>query len=130
MLYPTYLLDSSVVIDILNAKRGRRDLARQLVNDGATLASCPIPITEVYAGLRRGEETKTDLFLKSLKFFPVTWEVSKMAGDLLSDWRQRGRTLSLPDVTIAAVALSFELLLITSNEKDFPMPELRRFPLP
>jgi hypothetical protein len=38
--------------------------------------------------------------------------------------------LSCPDVTIAAVALSDEVPLLTDNPKHFPMPELRRLPLP
>jgi len=38
--------------------------------------------------------------------------------------------LSLPDTTIAAVALANDLMLVTGNLKDFPMPELRLYPLP
>jgi predicted nucleic acid-binding protein len=41
-----------------------------------------------------------------------------------------GRTLSLPDVTVAAVALMHDLILLTGNVKEFPMPELQIYPLP
>ena len=38
--------------------------------------------------------------------------------------RQKGHTLSYSDVTIAAVALTHGLVLVTDNQKHFPMPEL------
>ena len=72
----------------------------------------------------------TEAFLRSLKFYEVTWEIAQLAGDLHNRWRKKGHTLSLPDVTIAAVALTHGLSLLTDNRKDFPMPELALYPLP
>jgi hypothetical protein len=43
---------------------------------------------------------------------------------------KKGRTLALPEVSIAAVALTNGLVLLTDDRKDFPMPELSFFPLP
>jgi predicted nucleic acid-binding protein len=125
----TCLLDSGILIDALNGKRGRRELIQRLIEDGADMACCSINITEIYAGLRPGEEARTERLLRSLKFYPVTWEIAKQAGELLNVWRQQNRTLSLPDTTIAAVALANDLVLVTGNQKDFPMPELRLYPL-
>jgi len=125
-----YLLDSGIVIDILNGKRGRLELTQQLLRQDGILASCPTIVTEVYAGLRPAEAPETERLLRSLKFFPLTWEISKQAGDLLCYWRLKGRTLSLPDTTIAAIALSHQMVLITANQKDFPMPEIDLYPLP
>jgi predicted nucleic acid-binding protein len=45
-------------------------------------------------------------------------------------WHKKGHTLSLPDVTIAAVVLTYGLTLLTDNRKDFPMPELALYSLP
>ena len=124
----TCLLDSSIIIDAINGKRGRRELIDQPIENGAEMACCSINITEVYAGLRPGEEIKTERLLRSLKFYPVTWEIAKQAGELQNVWRQQNRTLSLPDTTIAAVALANDLMLVTGNLEDFPMPELRLYP--
>jgi predicted nucleic acid-binding protein len=126
----TCLLDSGILIDALNGKRGRRELIDRLIQDGADMACCSINVTEIYAGLRPGEEAKTVRLLRSLKFYPVTWEIAKQAGELQNSWRRQNRTLSLPDTTIAAVALANDLMLVTGNRKDFPMPELRLYPLP
>jgi len=119
-----YLLDSGIIIDVLNGKRGRLELIQQLLRQGAVLASCSITITEVYAGMRPDEAAKTERLLRSLKFFPLTWEISKQAGDLLCYWRLKGHTLSLPDTTIASVALEHRMVLISGNQKDFPMADI------
>lgn len=75
----TCLLDSGIIIDALNGRRGRWELIDRLIQDGAEMACCSINVTEIYAGLRPGEEVKTERFLKSLKFYPVTWEIAKQA---------------------------------------------------
>ena len=124
-----YLLDSGIIIDVLNGRQGRQEAIAELIRGGSELACCSINVTEVYAGLRPGEETRTERLLRTLRFFEVTWEIAKKAGDLKSHWRQRGRTLALPDVTIAAVALTHELPLLTGNPKYFPMSGLRLVPL-
>ncbi len=124
------LVDSGIIIDVLNGKRGRREFLDQLIQEGAELACCSINVTEVYAGMKPGEEVKTESLLRSLRYYPVTWDIAKLAGEIQNVWRQKGRTLSLPDATIAAVASAHELLLITGNAKDFPMHDLRLFVLP
>jgi predicted nucleic acid-binding protein len=126
----TILLDSSVIFDHLNGRFGRTEFLDQLVEQGHVLACCPVNITEVYAGLRPDEEIKTAAFLNSLECLPVTPEIARQAGLLRRDWQKKGQTLSYTDVTIAAVALSHQVPLLTDNRKHFPMPELRLLPLP
>jgi tRNA(fMet)-specific endonuclease VapC len=125
----TCLLDSTVIIDALNDRNGRSELLDKLIGEGTLLACCPINVTEVYMGMRPNEAERTEEFLGSLDFYPVTWEVAKFAGELYRKWRQKGQTLALPDLTIAAIAIHNGLQLATDNPKDFPMPELRFYPL-
>jgi hypothetical protein len=47
----------------------------------------PVNFTEVYAGLRPGEEEKKREFLYSLDFFPITAEIAAQAGLLRRDGR-------------------------------------------
>lgn len=126
----TYLLDSSVLIDALNDRNGRPQLLAQFSQQDILLACCAVNVTELYMGMRPGEEAKTEKFLRSLEFYPVTWEIAQLAGDLFRQWRQKGQTLSYTDVTIAAVALTHKLVFVTDNQKHFPMPELQLLPLP
>ena len=126
----TFLLDTNIIIDAINARRGRPELLDALIAQGILLACTSINVIEVYMGMRTHEAASTERFLRSLDFFPVTWEISRHAGELLSYWRSQGHTLSLADVTIAAVCLANSLTIVTDNHKHYPMPELSRHTLP
>jgi predicted nucleic acid-binding protein len=126
----TYLLDTSVIIDVLNGKRNRDRLFKELLQQGHLLACCSINVTEVYAGLRSHEETRTRELLESLQYFPVVWPVARLAGLLKRDYARKGITLATTDVTIAAIAIHHQLTLISGNLKHYPMKELSIYPLP
>jgi predicted nucleic acid-binding protein len=79
----------------------------------------------------RPEEVRTTAeFFDNLKYVEIDRGTARNAGELRAKWRRRGKTLSLPDAMIAAVALSLDLTLATDNAKDLPMPELRFLALP
>ncbi len=127
---PTYLLDTSVIIGALNDKRNRRFILLDLLKQGHVLACCPINVSEVYAVVRPKEELETETFLRSLKYYDITWPIARAAGLLKRDYASRGKTLTLADATIAAVAIQHNLTLLTDNIRDFPMKELTIYPLP
>src|SRR5580658_6135739 len=101
----TYLLDTSVVIDALNGKRGRWQLLKALVESGETLACSAMTVMEIHAGLRPRESVPTQAFLDGLEHYTVDRELGRYAGLLKNEWAKQGRTLSAPDVVIAATAL-------------------------
>jgi predicted nucleic acid-binding protein len=120
-----YLLDTSRIIDALNGRRECRAHLSRLLSEGHTLACCTINVIEVYAGMRPKEREATDYFLHNLEYFDVTWKIVARAGALRYAWARKGHTLSLADVTIAAVAIEHGLILLTDNSRHFPMPELK-----
>jgi predicted nucleic acid-binding protein len=124
------LLDTTVLLDVLRARQNRRSLLGDVVAAGHVLATSAVNIGEVYAGMRRGEEDRTEAFLSSLVCYPTTGAIARRAGSLKSAWAQKGRTLSLVDMMVAATALEHGLAFITDNRKDFPLPELNFHPLP
>lgn len=126
----TILLDTSVILDHLNGRYGRTEFLDELIQQGHLLACCPVNITEVYAGLRPGEEARTESLIGSLLCLPVTPAIARQAGLLRRDWRAKGQTLSYTDVTIAAVALANQTPLLTDNSKHFPEGGLELWPLP
>jgi predicted nucleic acid-binding protein len=126
----TFLLDTSVIIDVLNGKRNRGQLLGDFARQGHLLACCSINVTEVYAGMRTPEEIRTFDLLKSLQFYPVTWPIARLAGLLKRDHARKGVSLATTDVTIAAVAIHHQLTLLTDNLKHYPMKELTVYPLP
>ena len=124
------LLDTTVLLDVLRAHQNRRSLLAELVAGGHVLATAAINIGEVYAGMRPGEELRTEAFLSSLECYPINGAIARRAGSLKSSWARKGRTLSLVDMMIAATALEHSLALMTDNRKDFPLPDLTFYPLP
>jgi hypothetical protein len=126
----TILLDTSVLIDTLRDRKGRRSFLRELVLEGHTLACSPVNVAEVYAGMRPTEATATGEFLGSLEYVPISRAAAESAGQLKAYFSGKGRTLSLADCLVAAVALSGNLALATDNVKHYPMAELKLVPLP
>lgn len=124
------LLDTSVLIDALRSRRARRAWLAELVREGHRLETSALNFAEVYAGMRPEEERGTREFLEALQCHPVTSSTAETAGRLKSQWARKGRTLTLADTIIAAVAIEHGCTLATDNRKDFPMPELRLYDMP
>ena len=124
------LLDTTVLLDVLRARQNRRTLLSELLAGGHVLATAAINIGEVYSGMRPEEQTRTEAFLSRLDCYPLTCVIACRAGALKRTWAQKGRTLSLADMVVAATALEHGLTLMTDNRKDFPLPELKLHPLP
>ena len=80
--------------------------------------------------MRPEEVRATAGFFDNLKYVEIDRGTARNAGELRAKWRRRGKTLSLRDAMIAAVASAEKLTLATDNVKDFPMPELRLLTLP
>jgi len=124
------LLDSSVIIDTLRNRRDRRNLLRALVEEGHELVCCAINVAEVYSGMRPHEEAATAELVDGLEYVDISREAARDAGELRLEWRRKGKTLSLPDAILGAVALRSDLTLATDNARHFPMLHLKLLPLP
>ena len=99
------------------------------MNEGHHFSTTALNIAEIYAGIRPGENELTGALLDSLECHELTAGSGRRAGLLKNEWARKGRTLSLADTIIAAIAIEKECSLMTDNRKDFPMPELNLYPL-
>jgi predicted nucleic acid-binding protein len=124
------LLDTTVLIDVLRFRHGRRELLAELSRNGDSLETTALNVAEVYAGMRPGEEPQTHAFLEALHCHALTGSAGRIAGTLKNSWARRGHTLTLADTIIAAIALENHCTLMTDNRKDFPMLEVEYYPLP
>lgn len=70
------------------------------------------------------EEERTMTLLESLASILVNEVIADQAGRLIYQYARQGVQLSLPDAQIAATALHYNLTLVTTNTKHFPMPQL------
>jgi predicted nucleic acid-binding protein len=124
------LLDTSVLIDALRARRERRAWLADQLRSGHSLETSALNVAEVYAGMRPEEEMQTKAFLGALFCHPITASAGEKAGRLKNQWARKGRTLTLADTMVAAVAIEQDCALVTDNRKDFPMSEMRSYGLP
>lgn len=121
------LLDTTVLIDALRSRRIPGLWLADLVRAGHSLETSAMNIAEVYSGMRPQEEVRTKEFLGALLCHSITPSAAENAGRLKSDWARRGRTLTLADTIVAAVAMEQGCALVTNNRKDFPMAEVRLY---
>ena len=118
-----FLLDTTALIDFLRGDKHTITLL-EVLKEKAHLAACPITVAEVFSGTREKELPIAEQFLSSLKFYPLDYEASRLAGRWRYTYARKGITLGLFDTLIAAVALRNNLALVTANDKHYPMEDL------
>jgi len=79
----------------------------------------PVSVVEVLAGLKPGEEEKTEEFLNSLEVIPVDREVAEVAGELIRQQKNKAGQVGFSDAIIAATCLVGKFVLITYNQKHY-----------
>ncbi len=120
---------SLYLIDLLHGRQGRDNLVRNLILRKERLICCAITVAELYSGILAKDVPKLEKLFRSLEYFDLSPDVARRAGLLRRDYRRKGITLSLADATLAALAIAEEMVLVTANRKDFPMPDLELYPL-
>jgi len=125
----TYLVDSNVLIDSLRGRPSAVGLLQKLAQSGLVVCSV-VTAAEVLAGMRRNEVEATQELLSGMRQYEVTAEIAKLAGSLRNEGLSVGRSLSLLDMFIAATAITHDMILVTYNRKDFPMPEIELYSIP
>lgn len=126
----TYLVDTNVLINALNGKRGHRELLHELAGQGHRLACCTVILGELFSGIKPPDIGKVKEFVSVFTWYAASPAIAHRAGRLRFEYARKGAILSLLDTLIAATALEHGLTLITANRKHFPMPELALHPLP
>jgi predicted nucleic acid-binding protein len=80
--------------------------------------------------LRPAEEVRTEALLSGLELHELSGTAARLAGRLKNTWARKGRTLTLADMIVAAIAIERGCALLTDNRRDFPMQEVELYPLP
>jgi predicted nucleic acid-binding protein len=123
---PDYLLDSCVLIRHLRRHQPTTDLVSALVLEGK-VSIATISRTEIIEGMREHEREVTMRLLDSLPAYPLDVPAADLAGEYIRRYRAQGITLDKPDAIIGATAVLHGLVLVTYNQKHFPMPELQLY---
>lgn len=87
-----FLLDTTAIIDFLRGNKHTIALL-EVLKEKAPLAACPITVAEVFSGAREKELPAIEQFLSSLKFYPIDYGTSRLAGRWRYTYARRGITL-------------------------------------
>ncbi len=120
-----YLLDTDTLIDILEDRDDVRQQVLSLTEAGEEVALCAITVAEIYSGLSAKRRVQWDSWLLSLSYWHIGFNVALQAGTYRRDAAKTGRTLSISDSLLAALARDNNATLLTSNIKDYPMKDVR-----
>jgi len=120
-----YLLDSNVVMYWLNGRAPAPALLAELSSRGDQLAINAVSVAETYSGIPPEDLEQIDFLLGAFEYWPIDWAVARLAGEYRHKYAREDRKLPVADVILGAHAVSQDATLITNNERDFPMPELK-----
>jgi predicted nucleic acid-binding protein len=118
------LIDTDVVIDHFHGNQAARDFFGEALASGESLVISVITLTELMAGMRLGEEARTETLLALFTLMEVNEAIGRKAGDYLREF-SLSRHLELGDALIAASASVAGAELITRNRKHYPMSDIQ-----
>lgn len=124
-----YLLDTNHVSPLVTLNHPLRAKILERAQKGDTFAVCVPVITESLFGLGilpRGIQNRAEWnrLRALLRVYIPDERNAEAAADLQIAMRRDGRQLVTVDATIAAVALRFGLILLTTDQDFQPIPDL------
>jgi tRNA(fMet)-specific endonuclease VapC len=118
------LLDTDILSEII---KGRDPVvaakARTYLGQLSRFTTSAVSVAEIIYGFRRiGREDRVSQFeasLMNVEVRPFDAAAARHAGRINADLERGGRTIGMPDVMIAGIALHHQLPLITGNTAHF-----------
>lgn len=116
-----------MIIEVLRGREGVVEAVRSLESAGVPTYCSAIAWTEIYAGLRPGEEPLTQAFFEARGEVVLDAQVGRRAGAYMALYG-RSHRVEIADALVAAAAASAGLHLWTLKRKHYPMPDVRFYP--
>jgi predicted nucleic acid-binding protein len=117
------LIDTDILIDHFHRHQAAAALIESLAATGEPLAISVVTVTELLAGMRPGEEEKSEQLLNLFVFLPVTETVARQAAAYLRLIR-KSHKIDFGDALIAATARLYEAAVFTRNSRHYPMDDI------
>lgn len=123
------LLDTDILADFFHNQRYAKDLLTNFFQKEYLYISI-LSVAELRTGFT---DKQARLLLpklyKTVDIINLSLKIAELAGKLRFKYRLQGISLPTIDTLIAATAIIEDCQLVTRNKKDFPMRELKLYPL-
>jgi predicted nucleic acid-binding protein len=119
-----YLLDTTVVIDFSKGREPVYSRLTALLRSHDEVGVCAVTLAEFYAGLPSSAHPIWDAFFDPLEYWHISAGAAARAGTYRYTLARQGIQIATMDALLAAVASEVNGILVTSNRKDFPMPDV------
>lgn len=118
-------LDTSILIDYFRKKNKQKSAFVKLAKEHQGFAISVITRFEVFVGSSDQHQQFWHSFFKNFRTLPLTFECADVAVAISRRLKETNKQISLPDLLIAATAISHSLPLATLNLRHFGrIPEL------
>jgi len=118
------LIDTDIIIDHLRGEERARDFLRKTRSGETDILYSVITKAELYSGVRRKEEESVYRLLRSMEEVRIDGEIAVDAGRYRNKF-YASHGLLLPDALIAASAKKVGAILVTLNQKHYPMKDIK-----
>jgi tRNA(fMet)-specific endonuclease VapC len=113
------LLDTSILIDFYRKKDKSKSSLYKLSQTNLSFAVSVITQYEIYTGAPSSQIEFWDNFFLNLTILPFDTDATKVAVILNADLKKASKLIDIPDLFIAATAISNNLPCATLNRKHF-----------
>ena len=123
------LLDTDILVDFFHNQKYAKDLLTEVLLKGSLYISI-LSVAELRTGFT-SQQAKLLLpkLYKTVVIVNLSLEIAELAGKFRSEYRSQGISLPTVDTLIAATAIVEDCQLVTRNKKDYPMRNLKLYPL-
>ena len=124
-----FLVDTHEWISFFNKRDHAIKLIAELRSKGE-ISSSILTVTELRAGWTTESAKRfMPIYYAQTKIVNLSLEAAELAGKFLKDYSAKGISLPTVDSLIAATAVIGNFQLVTRNKKDFPIKQLKLYPL-
>jgi tRNA(fMet)-specific endonuclease VapC len=118
-----YLLDTGIMSDFINRRRGVDVRARQARSEGAIIGTCEPVVAELFFGVefsatRDENQKRLQRALSGVRCWPFDRRAAEEYGRLAAELRRIGRPMQQIDIMLASVALSLGDCTVVSADTD------------
>jgi tRNA(fMet)-specific endonuclease VapC len=118
-----YLLDTGIVGDLLNDRNGVLDRYRLETAKGNRVGTGVPVVAEILFGIEYGQNRDRNMqsfhrVLPLLRIWPFDLDAAYVYGQIAAQLERTGRPMQIPDMMIAAIALTLGNCTVVTKDSD------------